>query len=64
MAKLLTNSDLSEYLQISRMTLNRWRTLGMPCLLIGKQVRYDLPLVMKWIDENSEVLRGEFNNLK
>ena len=61
MPKLYTNTDLCEYLQVSRMTLSRWRLLGMPHLLIGKQVRYDLKLVMKWIEDNTETLRGEFN---
>lgn len=51
---------MSEDLKVSRMTLNRWRALGMPSRNIGKSVRFDKAEVYKWIEENNErIKRGE-----
>ncbi|HEY5563927.1 MAG TPA: helix-turn-helix domain-containing protein [Clostridiaceae bacterium] len=52
MAKLLTNRDLAEYLQVSSMTLSRWRKEGLPFINIGTQIRFELEPVMKWLKEN------------
>jgi len=51
-AKLLTNRDLAEYLQVSSMTLSRWRKEGLPFINIGTQIRFELEPVMKWLKEN------------
>lgn len=60
MAELFTNKEMAERLKISRMTLNRWRTLGMPYKNIGKAVRFELEPVMKWIEENNaRIMKGE-----
>ena len=60
MSKLLTNKELSELFKISRMTLNRWRGLGMPFINIGKSIRFELEEVEKWIKDNNErIKRGE-----
>lgn len=60
MSELLNNKEMSEDLKVSRMTLNRWRALGMPSKNIGKSVRFDKIEVYKWIEENNErIKRGE-----
>ena len=52
MPKLLTNKGLAEHLQVSTMTLNRWRKEGLPFLYIGSLIRFELEPVMEWIAEN------------
>ena len=52
MNKLVTDRELSEILGLSRSTISRLRTLGLPYKKIGRSVRYDLEEVKKWIDEN------------
>lgn len=54
MDKLLSTKELSEYLGLSRMTLSRWRSEGLPFIKIGKQVRFKLDDVMKWIEQNKK----------
>lgn len=60
MGKLKNNHEMAEILGVSRMTLNRWRKLGMPSTNIGKSVRFDEEEVEQWIKENNErIKRGE-----
>lgn len=54
MNKLFTQKELSEYLQVSIMTLWKWRKKGMPYVKAGKNVRYDKEQVMKWLEENKK----------
>ena len=58
MSELLTNKEMSEHLKVSRMTLNRWRTLGMPFRNIGRSVRFEVEAVEKWIEENNERIKN------
>lgn len=57
MSKLFTNKGLAEHLQLSTMTLSRWRKEGLPFLYIGNSIRFELEPVMKWIKENKN--KGE-----
>lgn len=52
-AKLLSKDEVCEWLNISRATLDRWRTQGLPFIKAGKTVRFDQSQVQKWLDENS-----------
>lgn len=58
MSELLNNNEMSERLKVSRMTLNRWRKLGMPSRNIGKSVRFNVEEVDKWIEENNERIKN------
>jgi len=54
MDKLLTQKELAEYLQVTEVTLWKWRKKGMPYVKAGKSVRYDKDQVMRWLEENKK----------
>ncbi len=51
----LTESELSEYLNISIRTLQsqRGRGDGIPYVKIGRSVRYQLDMVLKYLEQNT-----------
>lgn len=53
MALLLTDKELVEVLGFSRVTLWRMRQMGMPCIQIGRTLRYKLDDVMAWLESQS-----------
>lgn len=55
MALLLTNKELAESLGVSRVTLWRLRSLGMPHFWVGGQLRYDLDKVLDWLEKREAV---------
>jgi excisionase family DNA binding protein len=48
---LLTEQDAAELLQVELSTLRRWHRegTGPPCLEIGRQVRYRMAAVERWL---------------
>lgn len=52
--ELLTIKDLQEKLQVSRQTINNWRSAGMPYKTIGRNVRFDPDDVSAWINQQDE----------
>ncbi|NLV63679.1 MAG: helix-turn-helix domain-containing protein [Clostridiaceae bacterium] len=54
MGEFLTESQLCEWLKISRSTAVRWRKNGMPFTKVSKAIRYDKDKVQKWLDEKSQ----------
>ncbi len=50
--KFLTIEDVSEMLQVSRVTVYNLKKKGMPFLKIGKNIRFDEKEVVDWIREN------------
>lgn len=54
MALLLTDKELGEVLGFSRVTLWRMRQMGMPCIQIGRTLRYKLDTVMSWLESQNE----------
>ena len=54
MALLLTDRELCEALGFSRVTLWRMRQMGMPCIQIGRTLRYKLDMVMSWLESQNE----------
>lgn len=48
---MLTKKELAEELKISIPTIDRQLKLGMPCVKIGKAVRFELDEVVKWLKE-------------
>lgn len=52
--KLLTDLELCEVLSLSRVTLWRMRQMGMPCIHIGRMLRYNLDAVMAWLESQNE----------
>ena len=51
-SSLITIKQLSEKLQISRATIDRWRKEGMPSHRVGRGVRFEEAQVMSWISSN------------
>lgn len=54
MGKLITSKELQEIYKISRATVDRWRKEGMPCIKVGRGVRFDEDAVMAWIECNKQ----------
>ena len=50
MSNLLTERELSKFLKVSIVTLYRLRLSGMPYIRVGGQLRYELDVVLKWLD--------------
>jgi phage terminase Nu1 subunit (DNA packaging protein) len=59
-SKLMTVSELSDALKLTRTSIQRLRKQGMPVILIGVSVRYDYVEVMQWI----KTRQTEFKKLK
>lgn len=50
-ANLLSKQQLAEHLQVSTMTIDRWRKKGMPWTRAGiKLVRFELDAVNDWLE--------------
>lgn len=50
---LLSKKQLADHLQVSKVTIDRWRKKGMPWTRAGvKLVRFDLVAVYKWLEQN------------
>lgn len=56
MSKLLKTKEVAEIFNVHPTTINRWRkeTNPVPFILIGRQVRFELEKVMKWLDDKKE----------
>ena len=54
MDKLLTFQQLSEKLQLSRSTIDRWRKEGLPYSKLGRSLRFDENEVDEWIKQNKQ----------
>ena len=53
--ELLTMKELSEYLKVSRITINKWIAEGMPREVYGKRViRYKLSEVLEWLSQRDK----------
>ena len=51
--RLLNKDELCEWLNISRATLDRWRTQGLPYIKTGRLVRFDRNQVQEWLDQKT-----------
>lgn len=47
--KLITIQQLCEIFQVSRSTVDRWRKDGLPCLKIGRNIRFNEEVAINWI---------------
>jgi excisionase family DNA binding protein len=56
LANLVSKQQLAKYLQVSTMTIDRYRNQGMPWTRVGvKLVRFDLVAVKEWLEQNKEM---------
>lgn len=52
---LLSKQQLAEYLNVSEMTVDRWRKKGLPWTRAGvKLVRFDLDEVNEWLKQHAD----------
>jgi predicted DNA-binding transcriptional regulator AlpA len=57
--RLLTSKQLMEELQVSAVSLWKWRCDGMPFVPIGhRMVRYRMPEVMEWLADRKTASRA------
>ncbi len=50
--KILSESELAEFLNISKWTVRAWRLRGgLPFIQVGRRIFYQLASVEKWMDE-------------
>ena len=49
MAMFSTDTELGEVLGFSRVTFWRMRQMGMPCIRVGRTLRYVLDDVIEWL---------------
>lgn len=52
--ELLTLQELADWFKISRATIDRWRKEGMPCVKLGRGVRFEKQKVLMWIAKNKQ----------
>ena len=53
MSQLITTAQLCEFLQVSVMTVFRYRQQGMPYIFLSRgAIRYHMPDVLKWFNTN------------
>jgi predicted DNA-binding transcriptional regulator AlpA len=49
----LTTQDLQNKYKVGRGTIDRWRKEGMPCMKIGRTIRFDGVQVEQWIKKQN-----------
>ena len=54
MELLLTLKQLSDKLQISRSTIDRWRKEGLPYIKMGRCIRFKEKEVTEWLARNKQ----------
>ena len=52
--ELFTSKEIREYFKISISTLDNWIADGVPKMSIGRQNRYDIQAVVKWLEERNK----------
>ena len=54
--EMLDRKETADLLGVSPRTLDRWHLLrvGPPRIVVGRQVRYKLSSVQRWLDEHEE----------
>lgn len=53
MEEYLTTDELCSLLKVTRRTIERWRSEGLPFLKTGRLVRFDKSKVQEWLDKRS-----------
>lgn len=53
--RLLTQEQVMERLQISRVTLWRLRKQGLPVVQVGRAIRFDAQEVSKWLKTQGQI---------
>jgi predicted DNA-binding transcriptional regulator AlpA len=49
----LTTQELQNKYKVGRATIDKWRKEGMPCIKLGRTVRYDGTKVEEWVKERN-----------
>lgn len=49
---MLTRIELADEFKVHANTIDKWRKMGMPTIKVGKNVRFDLQDVIKWLKED------------
>ena len=61
--KILSESELADFLNISKWTVRAWRLKGgLPFIQVGRRIFYQLTSVEKWMNEIEENHNSSLNN--
>lgn len=52
--ELYTLKEMLEYFKISRPMFQKWLDSGMPRIKIGRENRYDLEAIIKWLENRNK----------
>ncbi len=52
--RIFTKDELADYLRITVRMVDKLRSEGMPCLMIGRLVRFRKQDVMEWLEERQK----------
>lgn len=55
----LTADELAELFKIKKPTVRLWTRQGMPCLRLGRLVRFDAQKVLEWHEQRQSDAKGE-----
>ena len=51
-APVVTRAELAKRLRVSKQTIGRWESEGLPVLRVGYVIRYRLPDVDRWLEQH------------
>jgi len=51
---LVTKKEICSLLNVSRATLDRWRSKGLPFIKVDRAVRFDKSKVLEWVIKEGE----------
>ncbi len=57
--QFVTSQWLMDHLGVSRSTLRRWRTQGLPHIRLGLTILYHGPAVAQWLKRQEVVRKGD-----
>lgn len=60
--RLYTTNDLCKHFNLSRMTIERLRKLGLPYIKKGRNVYFIMEDVQKWMENHNKIVKFNYKN--